>query len=146
VADPNPVIENVIRTLQAAVRAVHTPLGVSGRQFTGGLSIEIYTGDQAVLSLPNISFVSENTHTEIEWLKWLLTAGDAILIQKHEFSPGGQGHSRTGLGVMVKSGNPWKVPSQFAGVEGDNWFTKAFASLEEPVTQVVSEELQRSLA
>lgn len=146
VRSPNPVIDSIISVLQSCVKATLNPLHVSGGSFNGGVSLMIYTGDLAkVLAVPGASFVSENAHTEIDWLNWLLTQGDRVLIQQWEFSPGGLGRSRTGLGIMIHTKQPWRVPAQFAGTEDDNWLTRSLSKLEGPVSEALEAELGRNI-
>lgn len=76
-----------------------------------------------VLAVPSASFVSEGGH-RIDWLEWLLTRGDEIIITDHAFQPGREKGSRTGLGVMQRSG-VWRVPPEFSGTPQDNWLTRA---------------------
>ncbi len=64
----------------------------------------------------------------LPWLEWLLLEGNRTIIQNHEVIFGSNKRSRTGLAVMRKSTSSWKVPSEFAGTQNDNWITRALDS------------------
>lgn len=65
---------------------------------------------------------------EIEWLRWLLEEGSTIIISDYEiaYNLNDQQYrnSRSKAAVMVE-GNGWGVPSEFAGVDGNNFITRA---------------------
>lgn len=61
---------------------------------------------------------------QLEWMKWLLTLGDAVIVRDYEVRAGFPDKSRTGDKIMVK-GSGWRVPPQHSGTEGNNFITRA---------------------
>lgn len=96
-----------------------------------------------VLSLPQSSFpyVSSRGSGIIEWLRWLLLESTQTIVAGYEFDPRNSG--RTGLGIMVKTGGGWSVPTQYAGSATDNFATRSLADIEKVIDRVVKEEVIR---
>lgn len=141
VRDPVPALRAVVDGITKGMEVVPlSPIGDS----VGGVSVHILRTDLSeVLGSPLATFVSEGGY-RIDWLNWLLTAGDAIVIADYEFVPGNSAASRTKLGVMLKRGG-WRVPPEFAGTTRDNWLTRALGTLDASVEAILTEEVARVL-
>lgn len=138
VLNPEEAIRAVVTTLQKNIFVGVSPFYVSGNGLGGGLSIGISRRDMSdILTLPEGKFVSEGQH-EIPWLRWLLTAGDTIVVFAHHFQAGSVG--RTGLGHMVQRGG-WTVPPAFAGTIENNWITRSLTTLGNTVNRILMEEM-----
>tara|TARA_B100000809_G_scaffold229965_1_gene243972 strand:+ start:286 stop:948 length:663 start_codon:yes stop_codon:yes gene_type:complete len=103
--------------------------GPKGKR-AGGLSVNIQPTNFAnVLSIPDstVDYFSKRSKelVTLEWLDWLLTRGDAIIVGKFHFEPRA-GRGRTGSGRMEK-GDSWRVNSQFSGTVSDNFITRALS-------------------
>lgn len=65
---------------------------------------------------------------DIEWLRWLLEEGATTIISDYEiaYNLNDQQYrnSRSKAAVMVE-GSGWGIPSEFAGVDGNNFITRA---------------------
>lgn len=92
----------------------------------GGLTVYLLKSgmiDLLSLSQSNIKIEEGN----IPWLDWLLTQGDKIIISDYKIIYRDAG--RSGGAVMTKSpGSYWKIPTDFAGTDDDNWFTRIVSS------------------
>ena len=112
----------------------------------GMIDIGILRSDwEDVLSMQEaeLSYTSPRRGIKIlEWLRWLLTEGSAIIVSQYEFISERRG-SRTGLGIMVKRRGGWGVPVQFAGTEEDNFATRALEDIESTIDVVVKRELTK---
>ena len=76
----------------------------------------------------------------IPWLKWLLTAGDAIIIG--DFGVDYEvGTGRTGGATMKKSEKPFKVNPLYSGDEVDNFVTRAIDPTLREISAIVRKEL-----
>lgn len=64
----------------------------------------------------------------LPWLQWLLLEGNKTIIKNYEVVFGPNPYSRTGLAIMQPSKRSWRVPSEFAGTQTDNWITRAIDS------------------
>lgn len=113
----------------------------------GSINIGILQSDwEDVLAMgeATLTYTSRKGAKSLEWLRWLLKEGNSVIVSRYEFVPRGKG-SRTGLGVMIKKRGGWKVPSQFAGTEEDNFATRALSSIAKDIDAVVRRELTKVL-
>lgn len=62
---------------------------------------------------------------ELPWLKWLLYEGNKYIIYGWEYRDVNSDHSRSGKGLMFKTGGNWKVPAEFSGTRNSNWLVRA---------------------
>mgnify|MGYP003646261604 FL=1 len=84
--------------------------------------------------------------TPLEWLKWLLLEGDRVIVANYRFEPSNKGTSRTGEGIMIKTrGGGWNVPPQFAGVDNDNFATRALEGIQDTIDYFVRQEITKGL-
>ena len=90
-----------------------------------------------LLGLPQ-GFQQTEYGTDLHWLGWLLTKGDAIIVQGFEYEPSNGG--RSGGGSM-KIGGYFKVPSTFSGTPVDNFITRAFQGKEKQISAVLNKFL-----
>jgi len=104
----------------------------------------VLSGYSDVLGLPVSHYTSQSASKngdgeehEIYWLEWLLIGGDGIINKDYGvlFRRGSRSMigSRSGNALMRKlSGNfknPFRIsPSEFTGLEKDNWLTRSFTS------------------
>lgn len=97
-----------------------------------------------LLSLPEsvFTYISNAGSGVLEWLRWLLTEGDASIVSGFEFSLNKTPFSRTGGGVMIK-GSSWKVPESLSGTAQNNILTRALHNIEKDIEAIVKKELQR---
>jgi hypothetical protein len=91
-----------------------------------------------------LTYSSRKGSKSLEWLRWLLKEGNAVIVSQYDFSPKSSTSSRTGLGIMIKKrGGGWKVPPQYAGTEEDNFATRALADIASDIDIVVRRELTK---
>ena len=111
----------------------------------GMIDIGVLQSDwEDVLSMQEaeLSYASRKGVKTLEWLRWLLKEGGAVIVSQYDFIPEKRG-SRTGLGIMVRRRGGWKVPAQFAGTEEDNFATRALEDIEESIDVIVRRELTK---
>lgn len=100
------------------------------------LSIYIQPSDfRNLFALPGSSIQTDKGQT-IPWLEWLLTAGDSILITDYHVDYGDFPSSRSG-GAIMKPTGAFKVDSQFSGTASDNFITRALASKEKEILDII---------
>lgn len=119
-----------------------------GTAIAGGLTIQgIRSTKVDVISLDSATYTSENGES-VPWLKWLLLAGDAVLLSDHhvsfnlsktEFT-----YSRTGLAIM-RDGGTYRIPPQFSGVKEDNFVTRALESISDTISDLIITEVQDAI-
>jgi hypothetical protein len=130
-----PILGDMLITWLNSVQVKMFRFREVGTNIVGGFSISAIQADfEDVFSIPDTQFISENDH-EVPWLRWLLTAGDRVMVTTHYYETNARflHRSRTGQGVMRKKhvgrgplGGPgWRVPPEFSGTEDRNWITRA---------------------
>lgn len=126
---------------------------VSWREFSvkravlGQVQIAVLKVDlDNILSSPFASHMTKKGFS-IDWAKWLLTKGNAIIIAKYDFREGYKDRSRSGDGIMVRSKTPWRVPPEYSGTPTHNWLTKAMQQaleeIEEEYKIIIIQEIER---
>lgn len=122
--------------------AVSESVVINVKPFTPKLSGSIELGIQPtvlsnVLSIPGGSVVTEKG-TTLAWLEWLLTQGDSIIITGYHYDPevGEYSESRSGAGVM-KKGEVFRVPPEYAGDPTDNFITRALTGRNAEITSIM---------
>ena len=109
-----------------------TPLRTSlvGTTFSANLVATAVRDDFAdLLNSGEGQYLSKNTQgkqTLVEWLKWLLTKGNAMIIVGYDIRFNLPQYSRTDDAIMVKNrSKSWFVPADYAGTLEDNFITRA---------------------
>ena len=113
----------------------------------GSIEIGILQSDWAdVLAMgeATLTYTSRKGSNSLEWLRWLLQEGRAVIVSNYEFVPQSKS-SRTGLGIMVKGRGGWKIPAQFAGTDMDNFVTRALDGIAQDIDEIVRRELTKVL-
>lgn len=106
---------------------------VRGERFIGGLTVEaIRSGYEEVLRLPEATYLTSKSD-EIPWLSWMLQESDRIIISGFHFQRL-NGRGRSGGGLMLAKGS-WKIPSQYAGTNSDNFITRACSDAGEAIAE-----------
>lgn len=104
------------------------------------LNIFIQPSDfQNLLSLPVASVVTEKGES-LPWLEWLLTAGDAIIVNSYHVQYQSSPTSRSGGAIMVPNGI-FKVDSSFSGTEDDNFITRSLNKYQAKIMECVEKNL-----
>ena len=82
-----------------------------------------------------------NQLVSIEWLDWLLTRGDSIIVSDFHFESGSEG--RSGEGSM-KPGKTWRISPRYAGTSSDNFITRAInkKATQKKIIKVVKAEIK----
>ena len=135
--DPSAAIANsVANSTTVSVSKITS----TGGSFRGGVKITVQPSTFSnLLSLPVAQQAIESGGS-IPWLKWLLTAGDAIIIG--DFGVDYEvGTGRTGGATMKKSEKPFKVNPLYSGDEVDNFVTRAIDPTLREISAIVRKEL-----
>ena len=130
----------IINSVANSTRVSVSKISSRGGSFRGGIKITIQPSSFAnLLSLPVAQQAIEQGGS-IPWLKWLLTAGDAIIIG--DFGVDYEmGTGRTGGATMKQSEKPFKVNPLYSGDEIDNFITRAIEPTAREISAIVRKEL-----
>lgn len=125
IENPSAVINPIISSIVGSLNFKFSKF----RALRGGLQITCQPKDYAnLLNLGVARYVSVNksngTSYLIDWLEWLLTMGDTVIITNYHVSFGDYEHSRSGQAVMIPTGS-WHVPKAHAGTIDNNFITRA---------------------
>ena len=130
----------IINSVANSTRVSVSKISSRGGSFRGGVRITIQPSTFSnLLSLPVAEQAIEKGGS-IPWLKWLLTAGDAIIIGEFgvEYE---MGTGRSGGATMKKSEKPFKVNPLYSGDEIDNFITRAIDPTIREISAIVRKEL-----
>ena len=121
----------------------------SSKDGDGGLTVYVQPSNFAnVLGIKNavVSYYSkkDKTTVDLDWLNWILTRGDEIIVSKFRFEPE-SGRGRTGRGRMKKGGS-WRVSPQYAGTEDDNFITRALSdkALQAKMASIIHKAIKKN--
>ena len=91
-----------------------------------------------LLALSSASFVTEKG-TKLEWLDWLLNAGDTVVVAGWHYKA--QSDGRSGLGIM-QSGKSFRVPPEFSGTPLNNFIQKLFDGRDKELSVILGKLLK----
>jgi hypothetical protein len=120
---------------------------MNNQGLSGGFSLSMISSDFAdVLMLPAATVTDESNGYSLPWLKWLLLDGGKIIVKDYSVVFGPNRASRTGFAIMKKDkSSNWRVPPEFAGTISNNWATRAIDSLDESISNIIQEEIERAI-
>lgn len=124
------IINSIVDTLKITIK----PVTATANSIKGGISISIQPTDYSNLYALGVSQQLIRGGS-LPWLKWLLEAGDSILIVDFgvEYGP----YGRTGQARMTENNRPFKVDSNYSGVAEDNFISRTFQRNENSFKQTI---------
>lgn len=136
------VLEAISQIIQVRIT---TPI-VEGERLQG--SIEVFLDPfelETVFSMEEAQIETEKGAT-LNWLEWLLSRGNEIIIGDYFYLAIPSPYSRSGVGIMVKNkvGKTYKVNSSYAGTLDDNWITRSLFNkdLLKVYSRIIKEEVE----
>jgi hypothetical protein len=75
----------------------------------------------------------------LPWLEWLLLYGNKTIVKNKRVSIGSNKFSRTKMAIMIDSMENWRVPSEFAGNQENNWITRAIDNASPEIEKILME-------
>ena len=143
----NGAVYEIAKAVSEAIEFKNTKSSIKKR--TGGLEIYIQPSSFVnVLSIgdSSIKYYSKKykREVELEWLDWMLTRGDAIIVGNFHFEPDvGRGRSR--LGRMKKTGS-WRITPSYAGTADDNFISRALSnkSMQKAISKIVKKAMEKN--
>lgn len=123
--------------IDAIINAISSTVQVEFKQdknsLKGGVIFYIQSDDfYNLLSLPEA--VIPTLSGSLPWLYWLLIEGNKTIVSGYTYEPDTSG--RSGGGTM-KLGQSWRVPSQFAGNQTNNFITRALNDRDKELTEIL---------
>lgn len=134
--NPSARLLNIVDELARNIKVTFEPFVVDGKQFKGGITINAVKSDYSdIIKLRDSVLVTEKG-VKLEWLRWLLLDGRAIIIGDYHVEFGNWG--RTG-GAAMRKGGKWQVPSENAGRQTDNFITDAIRDMQGSLKEKLEE-------
>ena len=90
------------------------------------------------MPLLNKDFSSYDSNgNSVDWLNWLLLAGDTIVVADYEVIYKRTRSSRSGRGLMIspEMTKGFRVRPEMSGVEDDNWITRSLLVAEKKLQE-----------
>jgi hypothetical protein len=119
------IIDDIVSKITMSISNIGTPSkGID-------ISIMIFI-DEEYTNLYSKTYSSYTTKsgTKIEWLNWLLEAGNSDVVFGYKIKYGVE-IGRTGDAVMMPSQSAnWSVPPEFSGVADNNFITRSFEGVD----------------
>lgn len=120
---------------QAVADSMNVKIKAINEKFQGYVEFNFQEKSLAnLLSLPEGHQLTE-TGSDLHWLDWLLTKGDAIVVMGFQYEASNLG--RSGGGTMDLGGG-FRVPPQFSGTTEDNFITRIFQGKDKQISTVLS--------
>lgn len=137
--DPANRLAEILDAIKLNAKIISKGPQLKGNKISGNLQFLMVKSDFSdLLSLGSASLITEKG-TKLDWLNWLLTQGDTIIITDYNFVFGPSKYSRTGMGIMKEAtGGSWRVPPEFAGTITNNWITRAVDSAEKEIDALIN--------
>jgi hypothetical protein len=140
---PRHILDRLLVVIKNSLEIDFIPYTISTLSTGGKFSFSILKSDyQDLFVIPNTSYKS-NSYT-INWLEWLLTQGDRIIVVDHHILYTSLVPSRSHQAVMIPGGT-WRVPPEHAGMPGYNFLTKALdiKTIKERFGKILLEEIKK---
>ncbi len=142
--DSSKILENIIVTIKNSIEVKYSPAIIVGETLTTSITVSVLLSDFSdVLTVPGTSYSTDGG--DVNWLEWLLTAGDEIVISDYTAVLINSPLSRTGHAIMKKSSRGFRVPPEFSGTVNNNWLTRAIEGLEDPIGNILFLELDKRI-
>lgn len=141
-------LKSIIDRVKDTVEVTQDQFRFSGGKIVGGLTVGILINDAEYSDLTSIDAASYKSHEfTIEWLKWMLVSGYAVISGWHitsDLTPEQVLKSRSHKAIMIEGGD-WtlissRIPPQFAGVVGNNFMSRGLETKKDEIVQVIQQE------
>jgi len=132
--------ERVVKAVSSSIQL--NALGPTSASL-GGIRLSLLKG--GIESLLGRDFGAYDSYgNTVDWLKWLLTAGDTIIIADYEVIYKDTPRSRSGYALMIspKMSKGFRVDPAYSGTIDDNWITRALAATEVDMLKKLQEGLE----
>lgn len=151
--NPDPMLKTIIESILASMQI--NLITKSDRTYLGGIEVKAFKSDFTdALSASGASYTSNSSRgtTLIQWLDWLLFAGDTVVLDNFAIYTGSNisNWSRTGEAIMIQRSKSsktkaWRVPPKYSGVVGKNWLTYVADKSADPIINLMTKRVREAL-
>lgn len=136
------VIDQMVNTLSIT----KNPTSITNLGLSGGFILTMIKSDDidGIIHSESASVITEKG-IKLPWLEWLLFHSNKPIIRNYEVRLGPNPSSRTGMGIMVESNKNWRVPPEYAGMQQDNWTTRAISRVEYQIPKIFENNIIKNI-
>lgn len=147
IPDATAKIEELLNIWISNIEVQIKPFKINNTGLSGGFSINCIKRDFSDVLSSSAAQIEDNIRGySLPWLNWLLLEGGKILVKDHIVVIGSSDFSRTGEAIMRTSTNgSWRVPPEFAGTSDNNWITRAIDKIDNEITQIFQDNIERNI-
>lgn len=130
---------DIIKIIDEIVSKTTIDIKQSGNQSSSiDIEIKIYIDTEYVdLYSKQYSSYVTNSGAKVEWLNWLLEAGNTEVVFGYKIKYGVD-IGRTGDAIMMPSKTSnWRVPPEFSGVSNNNFITRSFENVDKELLNFI---------
>lgn len=143
-------VEDVDSAVQAMVNTAeisYNPIKINSNGLSGGFVLTMIKSDDinGIIYSDVATVKDEARGYNLPWLEWLLLRGNEVIVQNYSVNYTSNLRSRSGLALMIQSNSSWRVPSNFAGIEADNWTTRAINKISNKIPQIIQSNIENYL-
>lgn len=145
---PNSIsIDSIIEQLADTTTVTAKPISIVSNGLSGGILIRAIQSDNiSNIIFSDQAYVVDSKGYSMPWLEWLLLKGnETAIVKQYDVKYGSYPTSRSGMAVMVKSDQNWRVPPEFKGTAEDNWTTRAISRIDTEITKIIQQEILRAI-
>ena len=138
--------KDIVNAVASAVQIFIRPPKSKKAKTLGSLVIEINPSIvSAVVQTSTTNAIYNSNGHQITWLNWLMTKGTEVVVEDFEVVSGlgYDERSRSGGGLMIRTGGAFRVHPDHAGTAGDNFITKAIIANGPNIRKIIQEEFRR---
>ena len=129
-ANPQSDVEQIINIVADSVQVKLSRATRRGGTVSAKLVLTAVSSNFQEVLASNAGSYNTSKGQQINWMNWLLTLGDRIIVREYEVVRGNFPFSRTGTAIMSKGkGRGWRVPPQYSGTVENNFITRATDSI-----------------
>jgi hypothetical protein len=140
--------DQIIKAIKSTVVVNQTPVVLIAGKIFFKLTVSAVPTDMTeVLAIPTGKYTTAKGEL-INWIEWLLTLGNAIIISTHNVAisrPSERKYSRTGIYIMKHLNRGWRVPPAHAGTLPDNFITRAVDGVANEAGLIIKEEFDKRI-
>jgi hypothetical protein len=141
-------VDNILEEAAKSIRFDFKGTRIYSQKFVTKIGVYILKQDLYGV-LNSIDGLIQTEKSELlHWTDWLLVQGDKIVIDGWQYLRR-NGKGRSGMGIMIKTGGVFRIPSIHSGVLGNNWLTRVIESFTIEISRaskvIIEQEIKRNL-
>jgi hypothetical protein len=141
--NPDYILSKIIQTVKNSV-LIETRPAIFSSVISAGITVSLLPSDFSdVLSIEGVSYDSKGG--AVDWLKWLLTAGDTVVVVDYDVVFGNAFvGSRSDFAIMERNvGQGFSVPPEYSGTAQNNWLTRSLEDVDKLIGNILILELNK---